>query len=136
MQYGIGVDILQSLRKLIEDPPNLILRYFPSLRLTPGDQITQAPALAVLHRDIHSNVLLIDLIIQIPQDMDILHPDEGVDLIDDVLFLLGRDGGEGDLFEHDLLLCGSAACQEELLGAGLEQFIALLHFVNVSLFKF
>lgn len=124
------MDILQSLCELIEDPPNLILRNLSPLRLAPRNQITQAPSLTVLHRDIHRNILLVDLVIQIPQDMDILHPDQGIDFIDDMFFLLGGDRRKGDLFEHDLFLGGLAASQEEGLGAGLEQFVALLHFVN------
>lgn len=63
--------------------------------------------------------------------MDVLHADEGVDFVDDMLLLLGRDGREGDLFEHDLLLGGFAASQEEGFGAGLEEFVALLHLLTI-----
>lgn len=48
----------------------------------------------MLHGDIDSDILLVYFVVEVPEDMHVVHLQEGVDFVDDVLLFLGRDGGE------------------------------------------
>jgi hypothetical protein len=87
----------------------------------------EVAALAVLHDDIDSDILLIDLIVEVPEDVDVVHANEGIDLIDDMLLLLGGEGGEGDLLEYDCSVAVPAPRLEQLLPPLLHDIVSLLH---------
>ncbi len=83
---------------MVKDPPNFILGQ--SLSFRPGDsnQILECTSSAVLHDDIDGDVLLVDGVVEVPEDVDVVESYEGVDLVDDVLFAFGGEGAEGHFF--------------------------------------
>ena len=62
----------------------------------------EGASFAVLDEDVEGEVFLVDLVVEVADDVDVVHLDEGVDLVDDPLFLFGGDGGEGDLLGDGL----------------------------------
>lgn len=99
MDKVIHVNIVDSLSKLIKDPPDEVLRYLLALATILHDEVTEGSALTILHSDVNSEIFLVDLEIKVPEDMNIIHPNKRVDLVDDMLFFLGGDGGEGNLLD-------------------------------------
>ncbi len=86
----ISMDIVDSLCQLVEDLPDLVLLDPFIFCLGFSDKILEGAALAKLHDYINGVILPIDLKVKISEDMDIVHVDKCVNLVDDVLFLLGR----------------------------------------------
>lgn len=128
MDDGIRVDILNCLCELIKDPPYFFLGNLLAFCLGLGDEILQAASLAVFHDNIDSNILLVDFVIEVPEDMDVFHAYEGVDFVDDMFLLLGGKGRKGDLLENYCLLIAFGLGLEELLALLLHDFVSLLHF--------
>jgi|JI10StandDraft_1071094.scaffolds.fasta_scaffold836494_2 hypothetical protein len=52
---------------------------------------------------------------------------EGVDFIDDVLFFLGRNRGEGNFLDDDIAVVVFDLGLEEVLGLVLQNLVAFLH---------
>ncbi len=123
----VRVDVLDGLGQLVEDPPHLILGDLPALGLGPGYEVLERAAVAVLHEYVHGDVLLVDLVVEVPEDVEVVHADEGVDFVDDVLLPLGGEAGEGDLLEHEGLVAAPAPRLEHALPPLLHDFIAVLH---------
>jgi hypothetical protein len=121
------VDILYGLCKLIEDSPYFLLGNLFALSLTLGNEFLKSTTLTVLHDDIDSDIFLVDFIIEVPEDVNVLHAYESVDFIDDMFFLLGRKRGKGDLLQHDSFVVVLAPCLEELLPLLLYDIVSLLH---------
>lgn len=103
MDNRILVDIIECLHELIEYSPNFILRNLFVLSLGSCEQLLQRASLTVLHNDVDCDIFFIDFVIEVSDNVDVVHPDESIDFIDDMLFLLGRNAGEGDLLNDDSL---------------------------------
>ena len=59
-----------------------------------SDEISYGATLAVLHGDIDSDVFLIDFEVKVFENVDIVHTDKGIDLLDDVFLFFGGDRRE------------------------------------------
>ena len=128
-----AVDVVEGLGELVENPPNLVLFDPPALGPDPGHEVLQRAALALLHHDIHREVLLVDLVVQVAQNMHVVHLQQGVHLVHDVLLLLGRDGRKRHLFDDDCALVRLAHAPEDVLALALEHAVPLFH-LNDQLF--
>lgn len=100
MNDSISMDIVDSLRELIKDLPNFIFFYLFIVRLRLRYEILEGATFAELHHNIHCVILAVYLEVQVSQDMDIVHVDESVDFVNDVLLLLGGNCRKGHLFYY------------------------------------
>ena len=127
MNDAVSMDIVEGLRELIEDLPDFIFFQSFVLAFEFADQILKSATFAVFHDDIDSEVFLIDLEIQVSENVNVIHMYEGVDFIDDVLFFLGRNRGEGDFLDDDIAVVVFGLGLEEVLGLVLQHLVAFLH---------
>lgn len=127
MNDAVSVDIVEGLCELIEDLPDFVLFESFVLAFQFGDEILKSATLAVFHDDIDSEVFLIYLEIQVSENVNVIHMYEGVDFIDNVLFFLGRNRGEGDFFYDDIAVAVLGFGLQEGLGLVLKHFVAFLH---------
>ena len=91
MNESILMYVIYCLNELVKDPPDLI--FFDSfiLILAFGDEVVEGASFTKFHDDIDCEVFFIDLKVKVSEDVYVIHLDESVDFVDDVLFLFGRD---------------------------------------------
>jgi hypothetical protein len=136
MNDAISVDIVDSLCELVKDLPYLVLFYPFIFCLGFSDEVMKGAALAKFHDDINGIIFPVDFEIKISEDMDVVHVDKSVDLIDNVLFLLRRDRRKRHFFYYYGLLAILAPGLEKSTRFPLQDRIAFLHNSNELYFKF
>ena len=100
------------------------------------DEISNCPSLAVFHGDIDSDIFFVDFKLEIFENMDVVHADEGIDFLDDVLFLFGRNGWKGYLLDDDVFLSEFILSFEEVALFTFEDDIFLFQHLQRSVLKF
>lgn len=90
------------------------------------DEIPDCSTLAVFHGDIDGDIFFIDFEVEVLKDVDVVHSDESVDLLDDVLFLFGGDSREGHLFDDDRFVGLFILCFEKVVLFRLENVILVI----------
>lgn len=113
MDDAIFMDVIDSLCKLIKDPPDTILfNPFPITPI-PANEVVKSAAFTVLHGDVDCEISFVDFEIEVSEYVDIVHPDEGVDFVDDAFLLLRGDRGKRYLLQHYCLVGGLVLTTEE-----------------------
>ena len=80
---------------MIEDLPYFLFFDLFVLAFMSLDEIFEVATLTIFHGDIDCQLSSIDVKVEVSQDVDVFQSEEGVDFMDDVLFLFGGDGLEG-----------------------------------------
>ena len=100
---------------MIEDLPNFIFFESFILKFELADKILKSASFTIFHDDINSEVFLVDLKIQISEEVNVVHVYKGVDFINDMFFLFGRNRRKGDFFYHDCIFAVQSSSLQKVV---------------------
>jgi len=104
VQDIVIVDVFEGLSQLVEDAPHFLLRQSLAFGFGLSDEFLECASAAVLHDDIDSDVFFVDGVVEVPEDVHVVQPDQRIDLVYDVLLALRGKRPERYLLQHHLTL--------------------------------